>query len=219
MWIIGDIHGCAKQLDELLAKLPPEEGLIFLGDYIDRGPDSYGVVERLIRERERSLFLMGNHEQMMLSYFARKRDDGWLYPQNGGGATLKSYGLHRDSNFSDLPPSHQDFYQSLSLYFENEAFIAVHAGVRVINTPDMRVQDPEDLLWIRAEWIANESKWEGKHIYYGHTPTRSVSNQGICTPIYGKRSTGIDTGCVYGGCLTAINPESQAIVQVEGIRG
>ncbi|HNL70573.1 MAG TPA: metallophosphoesterase, partial [Leptospiraceae bacterium] len=69
MWIIGDIHGCLRELDALLDRIPEHEPLLFLGDYVDRGPDSAGVIERCLREKERSTFLMGNHESMMIHYF------------------------------------------------------------------------------------------------------------------------------------------------------
>ncbi|MDH5657636.1 MAG: metallophosphoesterase, partial [Spirochaetia bacterium] len=68
MWIIGDIHGCLKALNSLLSKIPGDENLLFIGDYVDRGPDSAGVIDRIIIEKHRSVYLLGNHEEMMLDY-------------------------------------------------------------------------------------------------------------------------------------------------------
>ena len=218
-WIIGDIHGCIYELEALLDRIPGEDRLCFVGDYIDRGPDSARVVNRLLREKDRSVFLTGNHEAMLMAYFhnpGSPEGESWTFMANGGQKTLRSYGLKDERDFLFLPKSHQEFYKSLKTYYEDDEFIVVHAGVRVLDNPDIKIQNKSDLLWIREEWINNENRWTGKKIYYGHTPTRYIQgfeNEHI--PLIGKKSVGIDTGCVYGGYLTAICPQNDEIVQVK----
>jgi len=144
-FVIGDIHGQLTSLNRLLDKLPlsPDDKLVFLGDYVDRGPDSKGVVERIIALKaelgERCVCLLGNHEDMMLHYLKGTR--GWNlaflaipglnsvseygdghWRAVGGDATLKSYG-------GDVPVEHVEFLASLPLIFEEEELICVHAGL------------------------------------------------------------------------------------------
>lgn len=220
-WLIGDIHGCLDELDALLKKLPADAQLIFLGDYIDRGPDSKGCIERLMQEKHRSIFLRGNHEQMLLDYFLgpdNTETSLWLHHANGGPQTLRSYDLEPDCEYTDLPATHREFIESLPLYHETENYIAVHAGV---NTEVSRLdeQSSRDLLYIRMNWISKEASWQGKHVFFGHTPARYLyGRERQHEIIKGKKSTGIDTGCVYGGSLTALNPATREIIQVAAAR-
>jgi len=217
MWIIGDIHGCSDELQDLLREIPAADPLIFLGDYIDRGPGSAAVIDLAIREARRSRFLLGNHESMMLNYFLNPDSDeakSWLHPLNGGQTTLRSYGLTPMSDYQDIPQVHRDFLEALVLYVEEDDFIAVHAGLSVTE-PDLSLQKREDLLWIRDAWIRAESNWTGKKVYYGHTPTRYIHglmNQSEL--IIGRRSVGLDTGCVYGGYLTAMHARTGETIQI-----
>ena len=217
-WIIGDIHGCSFELAELLRRLPKHDPLVFLGDYVDRGPDSSGVIARLLRETERSVFLMGNHEDMLLEHMRSDRTgiwNPWLHPANGGAATLRSYGLDQSAFLADLPAEHRRFLDSLQLYHEGDSFIAVHAGIRVAGFVKLADQEREDLLWIRGEWLSVREAWTGKTVFYGHTPSRYVHGlKDEAKPIEGGRSRGIDTGCVYGGFLTAANSETGELIQV-----
>ena len=209
-------------MTELLRLLPKKEPLVFLGDYVDRGPDSSGVLERLLREEERSVFLMGNHEDMLLQHMSTKRAkiwNPWLHPANGGMATLRSYRLDERAFLEDLPFEHQRFLQSLQLYHEDQSFIAVHAGIRVEGFGVLADQARDDLLWIRSDWLSVRETWVGKTVYYGHTPTRhfqGVENE--ASPIAGGHSLGIDTGCVYGGYLTAANTNTGELIQVAAQR-
>ncbi|MBE7438467.1 MAG: serine/threonine protein phosphatase [Spirochaetales bacterium] len=218
-WVIGDIHGCIDELSALLDRLPSSEALVFVGDYIDRGPDSRAVVDRLLEEKDRSVFLMGNHEAMLYAfYFEPESDEGsaWLYPANGGGKTLASYGLGPRSHWEDLPAAHRLFYSSLKLFHEEQHFLAVHAGLRV-SIAEPEKQNRTDLLWIRNEWIKREKEWTGKHVVYGHTPSAEFTGN-FQEPIRGSKSTGIDTGCVYGGYLSALQIPGQRLEQVRAHR-
>ncbi len=210
---IGDIHGCSKSLNGLLKKLEeyPDLTYVFVGDYIDRGPDSCGVVDRLIEfeKREKCIFLRGNHEQMLLD--ARFNDDMEMWLSNGGEPTLMSYGL----SFSnlDFPDDHMEFYQNTKMYYDTEEYFFVHAGL----PPDKTIEESLDnvsrigaFLWERSHLNAHDTAWE-KVLVFGHTPRPH--------PIRKHNMIGIDTGCVYDtmeyGKLTAvILPEQKFIQQV-----
>jgi serine/threonine protein phosphatase 1 len=188
---IGDIHGCLSQLCTLLDQVAPttHDQLVFLGDYVDRGPDSAGVVETLLELRARlphTVFLRGNHEQMLLDVLGG--DDPAIFLINGGEQTIASY---RKRGGWPPPAAHQDFYRNLTYSFETEKFIFVHAGLRP-GTPLAR-QHPADLLWIRQTFLSSDEDW-GKTVVFGHTPRQTV--------LVSKTRIGLDTGCVYGGRLT-----------------
>lgn len=214
LFTIGDIHGCAAELEVLLRGLPAGAGdtVAFVGDYVDRGPGSRAVLDQLIalqrRGDIRTVFLKGNHEDMCLSYFGRDGHWGESWHLNGGLATLKSYGIdaHMPGAMAvkALPPGHLEFLESLVPSYVTDRWILVHAGIR----PDrpFAEQDEEDLFWIREEFIANPHPLP-QTIVFGHTPTRRVL---VDLPY----KIGIDTGCVYGGRLTCIELESGALYQV-----
>lgn len=217
---IGDIHGCLNSLKQLLAKLPTDAELVFLGDYIDRGPDSAGVIkylEDLSRDRPCRL-LKGNHELMMHRAIHNEKDVSiWLF--NGGEATLESYQLtpgdwkqYRDK--AAPLAGFQRFYDSLLSYYEDEQTIYVHAGID-ISLPDMSQQTQEVMLWIRDRFYLKASQWQGKQVVFGHTPTQSMGL--TANKIFQKhRFFGVDTGCVYGGRLTGIDTSTHEIYQVAG---
>jgi len=212
--IVGDIHGCVRELETLLAGLDLSAGdtLAFIGDYIDRGPDSRAVVDMLLALRAqsglRTIFLKGNHEDMCLAYVGREGRWGESWRMNGGGATLRSYGvseaLQGEAVAERFPAEHLEFFESLDLTAVVDEFLLVHAGVRP--SVPLAAQDPEDLLWIREEFIA--CAHELPHtIVFGHTPQRQVL---VDLPY----KIGIDTGCVYGGRLTALEPREGVVHQV-----
>lgn len=195
---IGDIHGCHKALTALVdaLELQPEDTVVTLGDYVDRGPDSKSVVDFLIELSEKCELvpLKGNHEQLM--EFACDSDiDRMMWLNAGGVATLMSYG---ESNLADFPDSHWRFYDSLELYHETETHIFVHGGVRA-KVP-VEEQDEETLLWLRTHEL--EAHQSGKIIVCGHTPTddKDILDMGhaLC----------IDTHAFAGGWLTALDVES-----------
>jgi serine/threonine protein phosphatase 1 len=224
LYAVGDIHGEVELLDELLAKLPhrPGDRFVFVGDYIDRGPDSRRVVDRLIafsRERQ-CVFLLGNHESMFLDFLGW-RDDAYFagdaFLPNGGDRTLASYGFF-DQDLPDpekfaLPPDHEAFYRGLRLHYREGDYLFVHAGLArdLLQETDidwaLRRAHPEDLLWDRSGIdLPNRL---GVTIVYGHTPSRDFDVR--WNPPF---SIGIDTGAVYGGRLTALRLPDETVFQV-----
>jgi serine/threonine protein phosphatase 1 len=196
---VGDIHGCHDQLLALLAMVQPGPGdqLVFLGDYIDRGPDSRQVVELLLSLQRRHphwVFLKGNHEAMLLDFL--ERGETFPYLINGGDATLESYGA------AGIPPEHRAFFIGLRPYYETADFIFVHAGLRPGLPP--AEQREEDLLWIREKFLASDYDW-GKTVVFGHTPRPSA----LLTP----NRIGLDTGAVYGGRLSCCEVRSRQLWQ------
>lgn len=198
IYAIGDIHGCIDRLIDLLAKIdadPARDQLVFLGDYIDRGPSSYEVVAHLIelsRWIPGVVFLKGNHEEMLTQYLEGMNRH--LFLINGGQATLESYMKHRTHENGDLIPSdHLRFFASLRLYYQTDDYIFVHAGMR--EDIPLEAQRSEDLLWIRDEFIASDHDF-GKRVVFGHTPFNN--------PLVKVNKIGIDTGAVYGNRLTCV---------------
>jgi serine/threonine protein phosphatase 1 len=214
LFAIGDIHGCAGELEALLAALPlaPGDTVACIGDYLDRGPDSREVIEQLVALRARpglgTVFLKGNHEDMCLAWLGRPGRFGEAWFLNGGLATLRSYGLDARTSGAEaatiLPPAHVDFLERLVLTHVAGDYRLVHAGIRPERTWDD--QDEEDLLWVREEFIAHPHA-VGATIVFGHTPHREVL---VDLPY----KIGIDTGCVYGGWLSALELPGLVVRQV-----
>ncbi len=196
---IGDIHGCLDQLRRLVELCEQEAGpqrskFIFLGDYIDRGPDSRGVIEFLINFQKWSpnqiICLRGNHEQLLLDAIeGEDAEINWL--SNGGQATLRSYGVSRAK---DLPIFHLDWIRSLSFFHDDGRRFFVHAGVHPDRPLDQ--QRTRDLLWIREPFLSS-SKDFGRLVVHGHSPL----DNGI--PDLRPNRLNLDTGAVYGRSLTA----------------
>jgi serine/threonine protein phosphatase 1 len=210
---IGDIHGCAKSFDALLQTLAPssDDHLLFVGDYIDRGPDSKGVIDRLLalQDEVECTFLRGNHEAMMLEYL----DDGTfsLWRMNGGVSTLRSYTANGTSEI-EIPDRHAQFVRDTKLYHETDDFFFVHAGLNPHRTiAENRAEEGErTFLWERGHLEAEEVAWE-KAVVCGHTPQP--------TPINRNKLILIDTGCVYHmqpgmGRLTAVRLPERKFVDV-----
>ncbi len=203
---IGDIHGCLDHLDALLLAIEPtpDDHLVFLGDYVDRGPDSAGVMNRLITlsKNLKITTIMGNHEQMMLE----SRNDidrltEWLL--NGGDATLFSYGGKR-GNFSHVPAEHWHFLErNLVPYLETKTHIFVHANAH----PDLHMREQTDymLRWERCDQSSRHMS--RKIIVCGHTPQRSKR------PLVRDHLICIDTIAFHGGFLTALDVTTGTVWQ------
>ncbi len=215
LFAVGDIHGCIAELECLLEAIRPgpEDKLVFIGDYVDRGPDPQAVIDRLLKLRESSgascVFLKGNHEDMFLAYLGEKGRYGDAFLLNGGRTTLASYGLSLEdrgpSVLDALPPAHVSFLQSLQLYDQDPPFLFVHAGVAPLRK--LEEQEEEDLLWIREEFIRNRHPLPFT-VVFGHTPQRDVL-------WHLPYKIGIDTGCVYGNKLSCIDLSDARLLQVE----
>jgi len=203
-FVVGDIHGCLDMLKRLLDTIPWRPGqdrLIFVGDYIDRGPHSKAVVDcilDLMRLDPQVCCLLGNHESMLLDYLAGMYQD--LYIANRGMTTLKSYLAERPAGEGTLvPPEHMSFYRSLKPLMELEAHYVVHAGFRP--GVDMEHQALHDMIWIREPFISSDYDF-GKKVIFGHTP--------FSQPLITENKIGIDTGAVFGNRLTCIElPEER----------
>jgi serine/threonine protein phosphatase 1 len=220
LYAIGDIHGMRDRLEELIASLPlqPDDRLLFIGDYVDRGPDSAGTVDFLIELEQRypCIFLIGNHESMFLSFLGWKGPHyfgGEAFLYNGGETTLESYGyLQADRNFQ-LPPKHEEFFRSMRLHYAEGEYIFVHAGLGrsslCLSDPKYALEheSPREILWQRSTIDLPHSL--GATIVYGHTPLPDFQVRWNL-----PYSIGIDTGCVYGGPLTAIRLPDESIFQV-----
>lgn len=197
IFAIGDIHGCFDKLVSLMDKIDIDfdhDTLVFMGDYIDRGPSSFEVVEYLIDLGKRSpnvIFLKGNHEDMLEKYLAGP--DKYTYLVNGGRQTLESYMEKNPKDGPPIPSEHLEFFDSLVIFYETDKYIFTHAGLRE-NIP-IHMQDPDDMLWIRSDFIQSDYDF-GKRVVFGHTP--------FLEPLIRSNKIGIDTGAVYGHVLTCV---------------
>lgn len=214
---IGDIHGCLSPLQSLLDLLAPQsdEILVFLGDYIDRGPDSKSVIDYLLKLQTQHpcVFLMGNHEVMMLEYLDFGREEGWA--MNGGKSTLDSY-LVNDTIL--IPDSHIEFLHNCAYYYDTDKYFFVHGGLKPTRSiaDNLRLLSPIDFVWEREHLnphhlFYEDYAWE-KTVVCGHTPRPE--------PIIKEKLISIDTGCVYNyspelGRLTAIRLPSLELTQVD----
>ncbi len=213
-YAIGDIHGEADQLRQLHTKIVErhrvefrgfDRTIVHLGDYIDRGPDSFDVIEMVMslekETNQRLINLKGNHEQLMLDAYQQDKPaayNDWL--DNGGERTISSY---QRGGLNEPPAWHMDWLAGLrSLYWDKAAgLVFVHAGV----DPNKFPFDSEmTRLWTRARSFFDPSRWKspelvGMRVVHGHTPTQSQ------TPDISKdgKRINVDTGACYGGPLTA----------------
>ena len=195
IYAIGDIHGCLDKLISLAGRIAPGTGdrVVFLGDYIDRGADSAGVIEFLLKFQAETpaetIFLKGNHEAMLMDYLAGMNQESYLY--YGGSATVDSY-VARYGEFR-LPDNHRNFLENLKSFYETERYVFVHAGLK----PGVPIPEQTDSyrLWIRWEFVRSAYDW-GKRVVFGHTP--------FTVPRIEANKIGIDTGAVYGRELTCL---------------
>jgi serine/threonine protein phosphatase 1 len=220
IYAIGDIHGRRDLLDRMieqirdhLAAYPIESAMtVTLGDYVDRGPDSRGVVERLAGNPFPTEFvaLKGNHEDMLIR-FLRDPSIGAMWARNGGLETLHSYGidvgsLMRGRDYESaaaafektLPRAHLEFFCSLRLSLSLDRYFFCHAGIRP-GVPFAQQQE-QDLLWIRDEFLSARTDF-GKIVVHGHTPSPY--------PEIRPNRIGIDTGAFITGRLTCAVLEAE----------
>lgn len=230
IYAIGDIHGCLMELEQVQANIRqdlhmrphPDPMVVYIGDFMDRGPDSKGVIDNLIGERDGSVetyFLRGNHDLMLLDYLAdpktmATKELHWLNPRLGGDETLRSYHIDPDDDhvhswFQTIyPQDHHDFLTDLSLYVEIGDYVFVHAGIRP-NIP-MYKQVEQDIIWIREPFLSHNED-HGFIVIHGHTPVKQVENHG--------NRIAIDTGAVFGRYLSCLvlEGDDQSLLTAGGI--
>ena len=203
---VGDIHGCSTAFAAIIAAIEPkrDDTIVTLGDYVDRGIDSKGVLDQLIELSDRCHLvpLLGNHEEMLLhARDSRSELQFWL--NCGGIATLDSYGDTGRLNL--IPSAHIRFLERCVSHFETDSHIFVHANYK----PDCPLdqQDGQTLRWLSLSDTVPTPHYSGKRVVVGHTPQPEILNLGhlIC----------LDTGCSVGGCLTAMEMRSGQAWQVD----
>lgn len=219
VYAIGDVHGCLDLLSDLLRRIKADSSanpvsrdvIVFLGDLIDRGPESAGVIDYLIRARAslpNPVFIAGNHEEMLLRILAgetRHLPDWLAY---GGDECVASYGidpasllrLHHEKAANAIraavPPSHLEFIQSFGDSFKLGDYLFVHAGVR----PGVALKDQTiaDLHWIRDDFLNSPARLPYM-VVHGHTISRQPDER--------EYRIGVDTGAYMSGTLTAVRLE------------
>jgi serine/threonine protein phosphatase 1 len=222
VYAVGDVHGRLDLLEDLLARIAADDAargdgvdvqLIFLGDLIDRGPDSRGVVERLLafsRAGGKARFLMGNHEQVFLRALEGDQRALRFLVRIGGRETLKSYGIgdedYKTLDFDQLaalaaekvPAEHRAFLAGFEDMIALGDYLFVHAGIR----PGVAIdaQENNDLYWIREEFLSHRESF-GPIVVHGHSITEEIDVR--------TNRIGIDTGAFATGRLTAIGLEGE----------
>jgi len=207
---IGDIHGCSQELRALLDRVEPgpDDWIITLGDYVDRGPDSYGVIEQLLAlyRTGRLVALSGNHEEMMLSARKSPADlDGWL--ACGGVPTLRSYSPSGGpGTLEDVPAAHWGFLENDCVdWHETDTHIFVHANVQPL--VPMNEQQGLMLRWGAIDRLSSVPHCSGKVVVCGHTQQRS----GL--PLNLGHAVCIDTAAYANGWLTCLDVTTGLIRQ------
>lgn len=216
IYAVGDIHGCAMQLRNLhaiiaadLARRPVAAPLLLhIGDYVDRGPDSAGVIAWLLQGPPLPgvpmVNLMGNHEHTMLEALSgdRAAATDWLFA--GGRPALQSYGVDPDSPRETwpaaVPAAHLAFLRGLALMHRDGGYVFVHAGIRP--GVALEAQTRDDLLRMRQPFLYSEADF-GAVVVHGHTPVKA--------PVVRHNRIAIDTGAVFGGKLTCAVLEEATI--------
>ncbi len=206
---VGDIHGYIEKLKALLDQVQPSETdrIVFLGDYIDRGPNSKAVINYLHDLRARfpqSVFLRGNHEQQLLNMaFSGKAEDVEFFLKNGGDASLASYG-----GLEAIPAEHMSFFKATKLWhledFSGQQYLFVHAGVKP-NRP-LEQQTAQDLLLIREPFLESFKPMGETIVVHGHTPSPIVPTKApyrisLDSGVYIKGPIS-EGSCTLGGRLT-----------------
>lgn len=216
IYAVGDIHGRADLLADLLAQIREDmrwgdaerSTVVFLGDYIDRGTESRDVVEMLSDQPfddTDTICLIGNHEAVLLQ-FLQDAEIGRDWVRFGGDMTLASYGVRlnrEDPGIAELldaqtqlaeamPRSHLQFLQGLKLSFRAGDYLFVHAGIRP--GVSLQEQDGNDLIWIRDRFIKSDADF-GCVVVHGHTPNLEIQSL--------HNRIGVDTGAYFSGRLTA----------------
>ncbi|MEO0328564.1 MAG: metallophosphoesterase family protein [Pseudomonadota bacterium] len=216
IYAIGDVHGCLSQLQQLIGLIdldleqdPPQAyKIIFLGDYVDRGPDNAKTIEFLVELQATFhdyVFILGNHDERLTLFINDPNRVGESFLKWGGATTLRDYGVIASPEkpfeavaaakelAENMPVGHREFLQNLKPYYEQSGYFFCHAGVRP-GIP-LEKQTNHDLTFIRADFLQHELPFE-KVIVHGHTP--------VPTPEIHTNRINVDTKCYETGILTAL---------------
>jgi serine/threonine protein phosphatase 1 len=227
IYAVGDIHGQNAMLRQLLNQLwkqplVDDDPVVFIGDFVDRGGDSRGVVETLLEFQDRHsnvVFLRGNHEQLMLTSQEEPpptpgKEPGTVelpenmanWMENGGAATLLSYGVKSLLDWwTYIPDEHWRFLRKTRIEWIYDRYHFVHAGLLPRGkTWDGAAFNLDPRIWIREPFLSSKDNFDNKLVVFGHTPQESGQ------PLVLKNKLGIDTAAVYGGPLTAAVLDTQA---------
>jgi serine/threonine protein phosphatase 1 len=217
VYAIGDVHGRLDLLDAMEAAIradivmarPQRPVICYLGDYVDRGPQSAQVIERLsspFGDDVPRIFLKGNHEDRMIEFLEEPAANGPSWLKFGGREALESYGLSvpeqpadadwprlRDNLRGALPEAHLAFLRNLRLAFIWRGYVFVHAGVDPAKP--LNAQSAHDLMWIREPFLSSDTDW-GIQVVHGHVIVEE--------PVFRANRIGIDTGAYQSGKLTCL---------------
>ena len=223
IYAIGDVHGCDDLLaethdriaDDLRRRPAGDHRIVHVGDYVDRGPDSAGVVERVLRLREadpRVVCLCGNHEDTLLKFLEDSEDWAATFLGYGGVATIESYGVPVEQTYNEgglallcdrfaeaMPAPHLEFLRGLPLSVRFGDYLFCHAGIHP-GVP-LEEQTPDDLRWIRDVFL-QDTRDHGVVVVHGHTPADE--------PEVRRNRINIDTGAFFSGRLTCVVLEGTA---------
>jgi serine/threonine protein phosphatase 1 len=212
---IGDVHGQLAALIELFVQIEQTgwDRLVFLGDYIDRGPDSKGTIDFIrslqdVHGSDKVVAIKGNHEDMCLHAFEQydynDRELGAAFYYNGGDKTLESFKEDcNDNRGRNIPQEYLDWMKALPVRYEDGNAHYIHGGA----LPGLPIDEQEDydLLWERDTFLKSEYMWD-KVVIHGHAPMKQVVER--------PNIISIDTGAGYGCTLSAICVETKEIMQV-----
>lgn len=217
IFAIGDIHGCNKTFQKLLLdkiRIQKSDKIYCIGDYIDRGNDSKGVIDFILKLRKKGYqihTLRGNHEQLMMdSIQSQEKLKHWI--KNGGDETLKSFGI---TSYNEMKPVYRNFFSRTKFFIKSGKFIFVHAGLNFQNLNPF--EDKQAMLWVR-EFPIDKQKLGNRIIVHGHTP-KSLD---FILKQQGKNAINIDGGCVYKhkeefGNLIALNITEGKLIAARNI--
>ena len=228
IFAVGDIHGCKDLLDNIHQKIikaskdkKGEKLIIYIGDYIDRGPDIKGTIQTLIDFNPanfKKIFLLGNHEQMLLEFISENKNNPFEWIYNGGSETLESYGIDLSEHIDNdmdlkidikikkkfiqlLPSSHLNFFNQLVLNYTYDDYFFVHAGINP--TIPIEMQEKETMIWTREEDFFKPTMKYEKIIVHGHTPKEKIEKF--------PYRINIDTGSFYSGNLSCLLIENEKL--------
>jgi len=203
-YVLTDIHGCLKTFKHLVnrLRLSKDDKLYILGDLIDRGPNSKGVIDyiwKLQNDGYQIKCIKGNHDQMMLNALeSMSRERDWL--SNGGWTTVRSF---QTKTLKDIPLEYYHFISKMPYFIEVDDFIIVHAGLNF--KTEQPLEDSHAMMWIRNWYNEIDYKWlKNRIIVHGHTPISKEKTIEMFNNLPEQQFLNLDTGCVYKGKMKGL---------------